>query len=115
MDKGQLIYEGNEYLWTRAKNDASGGSKTTITPREILRVSQQLVNNSAIDRMWPLLSYQSASRHWVAARSDANRKLRTQLHDRRCGYLGSMDRAVNMKSIYEWCAQMEWMILKGQH
>lgn len=107
-----LEYDGNIYPWTRAKKDATGGSKTTIVPRDIFRVSQELVN-STDSKMWPLISYQGASRHWVSARSDANEKKRKQLHDRRCGYLGCLDKAVNLQSIYDWCKQMEWSSVKN--
>lgn len=108
-----LEYDGKEYTWFRARKDASGSSRTTLNPREIRMVSQKLANDPTGREMWPVLSYQSASRHWISARSDANQKLRKQLHDRRCGYLGCMDRAVNLKSIYEWCSQMEWIAFKG--
>lgn len=106
-----LEYGGEDFVWTRAKKDTSGGSKTTISPRAILQVSQRLVN-SPMTEMWPVISYQSASRHWLSARSDANEKRRKQLHDRRCSYLGCLDRTVNMQSINEWCKQMEWTTVK---
>ena len=109
-----IVYGGIEYPWVRARKDATGSSKTTIVPKDIMRVSQKLVNDMD-GRPWPAISYQSASRHWVLARSDANEKRRKQLHDRRCGYLGCLDQAVNMQSIYEWCKQMEWIYLsKGR-
>lgn len=107
-----LEYGGISYSWSRAKKDATGGSKTTIMPREILRVSQELVNSQP-PVMWPLISYQSASRHWISARSDANAKKRKQLHDRRCGYLGCLDKTVNLQSVYDWCRQMEWSSMKN--
>lgn len=108
-----LEYDGIDYTWIRAKKDADGNSRTTIDSREIVPVSRKLVND--VDhRMWPLISYQSASRHWISARSDSNTKKRNQLHDRRCGYLGCLDRAANRNSIYEWCRQMEWMIVRNQ-
>lgn len=74
-------------------------------------MSRNLVNN-AENKMLPLISYQSASRHWISARSDANEKKRKQLHDRRCGYLGCLDRTANLPSIYDWCKQMEWSSVK---
>nr|WP_317439719.1 AAA family ATPase [uncultured Enterocloster sp.] len=107
-----LEYGGVSYSWSRAKKDATGGSKTTIMPREILQVSQKLVNGQS-PVMWPLISYQSASRHWISARSDANAKKRKQLHDRRCGYLGCLDKTVNIQSVYDWCRQMEWSGMKN--
>ena len=109
-----LRYDGVDHTWTRVKKDATGGSRTRIDRRDILRVSQELVN-SLDKRMWPLISYQSASRHWISARSDANEKKRKQLHDRRCGYLGCLDRAVDLQSIYDWCKQMEWSSVKNRY
>lgn len=44
--KSTLQFDNEEYTWTRAKKDTSGGSKTTINPREILSVSQKLANSS---------------------------------------------------------------------
>lgn len=111
---GVLGYAGADYPWSRTKKDASGGSKTTISPKDIVPVSQKLVNDIE-GKTWPLISYQSASRHWILARSDAYEKKRKQLHDRRCGYLGCMDKAVNMQSVYDWCKQMEWSSVKNHH
>lgn len=108
----KLEYDGENYPWTRAKKDATGRSKTTIAPRDILQVSQKLANGIS-HQMWPLISYQSASRHWLSARSDANEKKRKQLHDRRCGYLGCLDKTINLLSIYDWCKQMEWSSVKN--
>ena len=106
-----LCYGKKEYKWTRAKKDATGGSRTTINPKEILTISQKLVNSTE-EQLLPLISYQCASRHWVSARSDAHEKKRKQLHDRRCGYLGCLDKTANMLSIYDWCKQMEWSSLR---
>lgn len=86
-----LLYGGENYTWVRAKKDATGASRTSINPKDILKISRELVNSTE-NRVLPLISYQSASRHWVTARSDANEKKRKQLHDRRCGYLGCLNR-----------------------
>lgn len=106
-----LNYDGTDYRWIRAKKDATSGSRTTINPKDILSVSQKLVN-SPEGKLLPLISYQSASRHWISARSDANEKKRKELHDRRCGYLGCLDRTANLLSVYDWCKQMEWISVK---
>lgn len=102
-----LNYDGKDYNWTRTRKDATARSRTTIAPKKILSVSQKLVN-SIEDRLFPLISYQGASRHWVSARSDAHEKKRKQLHDRRCGYLGCLNTTSNLMSVYSWCEQMEW-------
>lgn len=112
MVSNVMEYDGVDYQWTRAKKDASGGSRTTIDRKEILQVSQELVNTAGA-KLWPLISYQTASRHWISARSDANEKKRKQLHDRRCAYLGCLDKATNMQSVYDWCKQMEWNRVKN--
>lgn len=112
--RSTLVYGGAEYTWTRTKKDAAGSSRTTLSPREIVPVSQELVNSLHM-KMWPLISYQSASRHWISARRDAHEKKRKQFHDRRCGYLGCLDKAVNMQSIYDWSRQMEWTIIRAHH
>lgn len=106
-----IDFEGEPYSWCRAKKDATGGSRTTINPRDILAASQRMANSEDA-HMWPLISYQSAARHWISARSDADAKKRKQLHDRRRGYLGALDRCINMQSVNEWCKQMEWVIVK---
>lgn len=108
-----LNYNNMDYSWVREKKDATAGSRTTINPKSILNVSKELVNN-AENRLLPLISYQGASRHWISARSDANEKKRKQLHNRRCGYLGCLDRTVNLQSVYDWCKQMEWNYVRFQ-
>lgn len=111
---GTLEYKGTDYTWTRTKKDATGNSRTTIAPKDIVRMSHELVNDLGVKTL-PLFSYQSASRHWVTAKTDAYRKKVKQLHDRRCGYLGCLDRAVDIQSVYDWCKQMEWNSVKNHH
>ncbi len=111
---GTLEYNGTEYTWSRARKDATGESRTTFFPKDIKQVVQKLVNGTE-EKLWPLISYQSASRHWIAARSNAYEKKRKLLHDRRCGYLGCLDRTVNMQTIYDWCGIMEWSSVRKHH
>ncbi len=111
---GTLEYNGTDYTWTRTKKDATGNSRTTIIPKDIVKISQELVNDPGVKTL-PLVSYQSTSRHWVTAKSYAYRKKGKQLHDRRCGYLGCLDRPVDMQSVYGWCRQMEWNSVKKRH
>lgn len=107
-----INYEGVDYTWSRMKKTVS--SRTAINPRDILKVSRELINSTE-HTVLPLISYQSASRHWISARSDANEKKRKQLHNRRCGYLGCMDKTANLYSINNWCAQMEWGSVRMNH
>lgn len=109
-----LNYDGSDYTWSRVKKGATGSSRTSINPRDILKVSRELINSTE-HRMLPLISYQSASRHWISARSDANEKKRKQLHNRRCGYLGCMEKTANLASINNWCKQMEWGSVRMNH
>lgn len=97
-----INYEGIDYTWSRAKKGVAGSSRTSINPRDILKVSRDLINSTE-NKTLPLISYQSASRHWISARSDANEKKRKQLHNRRCGYLGCLEKTANLASINNWC------------
>ena len=109
-----LNYDGSDYTWSRVKKGATVSSRTSINPRDILKVSRELINSTE-HKMLPLISYQSASRHWISARSDANEKKRKQLHNRRCGYLGCMEKTANLASINNWCKQMEWGSVRMNH
>ena len=101
-----LKYNDKSYEWVRAKKNSSSSTKTTMNPKDIQDVSQKLINS--IQAVLPLISYQSAARHWLTARADADVKKIKQLHDRRCGYLGCLDRKLNLNSVYDWCMQMGW-------
>lgn len=109
-----INYDGVDYQWSRAKKSTVGSSRTLINPRDILKVSRDLINSTENITL-PLISYQSASRHWISARSDANEKKRKQLHNRRCGYLGCLEKTANLASINNWCKQMEWGSLRMNH
>lgn len=102
-----ISYNGTDYTWSRIKTN----SRTSINPKDILKVSRELINGTE-DRILPVLSYQSASRQWVQARKDVNEKKRKQLHNRRCGYLGCLDKTANLAVVNNWCAQMEWSALR---
>lgn len=105
-----MEYKGICYEWVRAKKNSSSSSKTTMTPKDIQHVSQRLINS--MNEVLPLISYQGAARHWLTTRADADVKKIKQLHDRRCGYLGCLDRKLNLNSVYDWCMQMEWNTMK---
>ena len=109
-----LNYDGSDYTWSRVKKGATVSSRTSINPRDILKVSRELINSTE-HKILPLISYQSASRHWVSARSDANEKKRKELHNRRCGYLGCMEKTANLASINNWGKQMEWGSVRMNH
>lgn len=98
-----ISYAETDYTWNRTKTS----SRTMISPKDILKVSRDLINSTEY-KILPLISYQSASRHWISAKKDANEKKREQLHNRRCGYLGCLDRTANLNVVNNWCEQMEW-------
>lgn len=98
-----ISYAETDYTWNRTKTS----SRTMISPKDILKVSRDLINSTEY-KILPLISYQSASRHWISAKKDANEKKREQLHNRRCGYLGCLDRTANLNVVNNWCKQMEW-------
>lgn len=104
-------YDGMLYQWTRQKTAQNG--KSITNPKQIFSIARDMVNSGVKDKMWPVLSYQSASRNWLYRKRDAGKKLRKQLQDRRCGYLGCLDGVQDLNSIYEWCYQMEWLFLQN--
>lgn len=108
-----LTYNAKDYEWVRTKKDATASTKTTIKPKDILSVGQELINSTE-NKLFPLISYQSASRHCSFSRNDSNEKKKKVLHDRRCGYLGCLDKIVNLQNIYDWCKQMEWNIVRNR-
>lgn len=104
-----INYEGVDYTWSRMKKTVSSSSRTAINPREILKVSRNLINSTE-HTVLPLISYQSVSRHWISARSDANEKKRKQLHKNRKKHIYKEDRA---DSIY--CSLLFQRRGKGNH
>ena len=107
----KVDYNHKEYNWTRKKSDAAG-SKTVQSPRDISVAVRDMVNGNEYFELWPIVSYQSASRHWISRRKDAGKKLRKELHDRRCGYIGCLEAATDMNSVLDWCFQMEWVYME---
>lgn len=107
----RMEYKKEPFKCSRQKS--SSGGKTITNAPEIKNAARKMVNEMSDHDKWPLISYQSASRHWVSKRRDAGKKIRKQLHDRRCGYLGCLDAATDLNSIYEWCYQMEWLFLQN--
>ncbi len=49
-----ISYEGVDYTWSRVKKGATDSSRTSINPREILRVSRELINSTE-NKILPLV------------------------------------------------------------
>lgn len=108
---GKVLFDGMEYEWTRSKR-GDKNEKTIMSNREICKAVQKMVNTVEQDMAWPIICYETASRGWKSIRSDAGKKLRKQINDRRCGYLGCLGEVTNMNAIKEWCYQMEWVLVR---
>lgn len=59
------------------------------------------------DEILPLISYQSSARVWKVKRGDYAKELRKKLDDRRCGYIGCLDSAMDVKWIQQWCMKQQ--------
>ena len=74
---------------------------------------KRMTNDS--DTILPLISFQGADRAWKVKSGDYGAELKKKLDDRRCGYIGCLDSAMNVKSIQQWCLKQELMVsVKGK-
>lgn len=95
------------YTWTRVRKDESAGARPAIEyPDKDLRIADWF-RNAANDLGTPLpvLNYQGIDRVANSRRSDFGTSSR-QLNDRRCGYTGCLDSALDDKFIRKWCYAM---------
>lgn len=95
------------YTWTRVRKDASASARPAIEyPDKDLRIADWF-RNAANDLGTPLpvLNYQGIDRVANSRRSDFGTSSR-QLNDRRCGYTGCLDSALDDKFIRKWCYAM---------
>lgn len=102
MQIGDEVYE-----WTRTRRDESAYTKnTTEYSRDAIRVADWFRNAANdIDTPLPVLNYQSINRVAASKRSDFGSSSK-QLNDRRCGYIGCLDVALDDKFIRKWCYAM---------
>ena len=98
---------GETYTWTRARKDEAPKKQTTIEYSDGGPHIADWFRNAAndIDTPLPVLNYQSINRVAASKRSDFGTSSR-QLNDRRCGYTGCMDSALDDKFIRKWCYAM---------
>lgn len=95
------------YAWSRIRRDESTSARPAIEyPRGGLRIADWFrTAANDIDTPLPVLNYQSIDRVADSKRSDFGTSTR-QLNDRRCGYAGCLDTALDHKFIRKWCYAM---------
>ena len=95
------------YCWSRIRKDERTTSRPAIVyPKDGARIADWFRNASNdIDTPLPVLNYQSINRVAGSKRSDFGSSSK-QLNDRRCGYTGCMDSALDDKFIRKWCYAM---------
>ena len=96
---------GVHFNWIRSRLDQSSESRTRIENREIVHYAKGLSN--VLDSTLPLLRYFGTSRISQPKREDSGSSLKKKLNDRRCGYIGCLDDALDDKAIRAWCLKME--------
>lgn len=90
--------------WARIRNGESSKFKTKLSNRDIANYAAELTNDTA--NTLPLISYMSTMRVSRSKRGDYGAASK-RLNDRRCGYIGCLDSALDIKGIKEWCLTME--------
>jgi len=104
--------DGQEFSWNRVKEELTS-SHTKIDDKGVCAWMKKLTNQAGT--ILPLMSFQSAARAWRVRRGDFGAELKKKLDDRRCGYIGCLDSAMDVKSIQQWCMKQEVIALnKGK-
>lgn len=96
--------DGRDFSWARIREGETTSFKTKISNREVTNYAAKLTNDAA--KLLPLISYMSTTRVSRSKRGDYGSASK-KLNDRRCGYIGCLDSAFDMKGIKEWCLNME--------
>lgn len=96
---------GVHFNWIRTRQDQSSESRTRIENREIVHYAKGISN--IVESTLPLLRYFGTSRISQPKREDSGSSLKKKLNDRRCGYIGCLDDALDDKAIRAWCLKME--------
>ena len=98
------ICGGEEFSWNRVKEELSS-THTKMDDKGVCAWMKKLTNQP--EAVLPLISFQSAARAWRVKRGDFGTELKKKLDDRRCGYIGCLDSAMDVKSIQQWCMKQE--------
>lgn len=93
--------------WIRCREDELGGTKTKtkIVSNSIVKYARKLANDE--NSTLPLLAYLSVRRIAAPRRADFGTALAKKLDDRRCGYIGCLDDALDFSAIKAWVLKME--------
>lgn len=103
--ESQVRIGEQEYLWHRCRQDESGNSRTKTIGKEFVNYTKTISNDS--QAQLPLLSYLSTGRVFASKREDSGSAQKKKLNDRRRGYVGCLDNALDIKAIKHWCLEME--------
>lgn len=95
---------GRSFNWARTRDGESSEYRTKISNREIANYAAKLTNDAT--SILPLIGYMSTMRVSRSKRGDYGSASK-KLNDRRCGYIGCLDSALDIKGIKEWCLNME--------
>lgn len=93
-----------DFCWARTREGASSEFRTRTSDRNITNYAAKLTNDTT--STLPLISYMSTMRISRSKRGDYGSAVK-KLNDRRCGYIGCLDSALDIKGIKEWCLNME--------
>lgn len=100
-----ICINGEEFLCSRSRENETGTSKTKTNARNLSKYVADLANDLSSEM--PLFSYHSTARVTQFRREDFGKASKNKLDDRRCGYIGCLDRAKDISSIKDWCLKME--------
>ena len=100
----QMETDDRTFSWARTREGESSEFRTKTSNREITNYAAKLTNDTA--NTLPLISYMSTMRVSRSKRGDYGSASK-KLNDRRCGYIGCLDSALDIKGIKEWCLNME--------
>lgn len=99
-----MVVNGKSFYWARTREGESSDYRTKTSDREITNYAAKLTNDAT--NTLPLISYMSTMRVSRSKRGDYGSASK-KLNDRRCGYIGCLDSALDIKGIKEWCLNME--------
>lgn len=104
----EMDAEDQSYQWSRIRKDESANTRmSTDYPNKKAKISDYFrVTSNDLTSKLPVLNYQSIYRVMLSKRSDFASSSK-KLDDRRCGYTGCLDSALDNKFIRKWCYAME--------
>jgi predicted ATP-binding protein involved in virulence len=100
----EMDIEGKLFCWSRTRESESSKKRTKSTVHEVASYAEKQSNDTT--KLLPLISYMSIMRVSRSKRGDYGASSK-KLQDRRCGYIGCLDSALDIKGIKEWCLKME--------